>query len=353
MDDPADKPDSAKIDRDAVARRAGVSSATVSRVYNRPQSVSATRRAAVMQAADELGYRPNKAASALGRKNGNLILFVDLDHSPNYFWGSPMFYSWYFAEALQGALEVVEDSLFSLAPVRIHDQADLPRIIKERQPAGLIFFDAVQRPLLEKLQDLGLPVVAGHHLKPFSDLRLHRCITDNHFGGTLAGQCLRDSGHKSPAYIVSALDSSFVHQARWQGFCEGFGDAGAIRLVESQAGKEGGLTATRSLIADIRTGAIDSIGVVNDYTAMGVILALYRQGILIPRDVSIVSYDNLPFSEALPFPITTVDLHMRDIYRQAVSLLIDIMQGRAGKGIFETRNIRPQLVAGGSVQRRN
>lgn len=342
-----------KIDRDAVARRAGVSSATVSRVYNRPQSVTASRRDAVLKAAGELGYRPNKAASALGSKRGNLILFVDLDHSPNYFWGSPMFYSWYFAEALQGALEVVDDSLFSLAPVRIHNEDELQRIVNVRQPAGLVFFDAVQRSLLAKLEALDIPVVAGHHLKPFGDLKIHRMITDNHAGGAIAGAYLRTSGHQAPAYIVSALQSSFVHQSRWQGFNEGFGQGAAIRLVECQPGKEGGMQAARSLIADIRTGAIDSIGVVNDYTAMGVILALYRQGIQIPRDVSIISYDNLPFSEALPFQLTTIDLHMREMYRQAVRLIIDIIQGQRGIGVFETLNVKPQLICGDSILRRS
>lgn len=313
-----------------VARVARVSPSTVSRILNGTARVSDAKRKAVEAAIARLNFRPNLLARGLrqGRAMTIGILTQEVDSS-------------FFTAALKGVEARLAGSHFAPLIVSGHwnarEEAERISLLISRRVDGIIILTG----LLPEKQILGfaqaVPIaVVGRRLA--SD-NVFSVAVDNVAGGHLATRHLVDLGHRRIAHLagpethVDAID-------RLKGYRSALKEAGIEadpKLIVS-AGFEasGGLLAVNALIEAQRP--FSAIFAANDESAYGAQLGLYRRGIRVPEDVSLVGYDDLPGSGYRTPPLTTVSQPLFEMGRRAADALLEMLQGR--KPQSETGEVR-------------
>ncbi len=333
-----------KPSRKAVAKKANVSEATVSRVFNNPSSVSADKVKCVRDAAEKLGYVPDKNASALRRNGTGVILFLEKITGKGYEWPEIHYYNWFYGEIIRKLSKAVDKTLYHLRLYTVTSNTEIAELGNKNICDGIIGFNIDDSATVLALKKTGIPHICCGHTETF---KTNICSTDNYKGGFLAAQYLYETGHQKPAYVTGLLDKVYAHRARMKGFCDGFKNR-RVKIIKTGIGKEGGYKGALRHVSHVQNQDIDCIGVVNDLTAIGVIQALMEQGIRIPEDVSIIGYDNLPLTAALPFAFSSIELNFSKIYASALDLLLETMNsGEPVKNIIE-----PVLVPGESVIKR-
>ncbi len=295
-----------------VAKRAGVGSATVSRVLNGNPGVKSSTRARVLRAVEQLKYKPNLHARTLagGRSRVLGIVMANLYN--------PFFADIYHAietNALQFGYEV-------LLANSSHDvkllKASVHRLLGQ-QVAGLGVFPEMEPAVLDELREARIPVVlfdAGDGGDGFTTIHF-----DHRKGMRMLLDLLHAMGHRRMAYIGAPL---FVRptEARRLEFLETTARHGAEGLVvaPSEDGFAGGREAARELM---RTGfAPTAILCVNDWIAVGVIRELRNQGLSVPGDISVTGFDNITMSEFCCPSLTTIHIPRAEIGRLVVAGLV-------------------------------
>jgi len=309
--------------RDEVAARAGVSSATVSRAFNLPGSVSREKLKLVLRVARGLGYFPDRNASALRRRGtGTILLVMPWRHDdPN---DVNSVYGWSYSRAIQSVQEVVDPTLFRLHLAGMRTGDDFEKILKKYPCDGMIVGHGLLNPDRERFfRKTDLPYVCCGHTDSYPNLNL--CYIDEFAGGRLAAGIFRERDLRKPAHITWHIRKEKICRARWEGYRAGWEDRPVI-LQDGAPNIQGGYKSAMSLVPRIRSGEIDCIFVVNDLTAVGVIYAFLETQIRIPDDVALLGYDNLPFIHALPVKLATLDISFGRLYSMAAKHLLTIMR---------------------------
>ncbi len=331
-----------KINRKQVADLAGVSETTVSRVYNNPELVASDKVDLVLKTARKLGYIPDKAASALRRKGTGNILFLEIKKHRTYDWTQISYYNWFYADIVRTLFKQMESHMYQLRHYQAESISDILALKDMNICDAILVFNVEDKEIVTALETLGIPFICCHHTEKFKSVSI--CATDNFYGGMLVARYLQEAGCRKPVYITGFFKETFAHAQRLNGFLSVYNRKNVL-VLDGKIGIDGGFKAGKRIIAPIKNAEIDCIGVVNDLTAIGVIHALTGAGIKIPEQVSIIGYDNLPFTIALPFKLVTVDLFLNQIYANAVDLVIKSIHNE--KVYREV--IKPALVPGDSV----
>ena len=304
-----------------VAERAGVSPSTVSRILNGTAQVSAEKQELVRSVIKELNFRPDPAARSLagGRAMsiGVLTQFID----------SP-----YYGEALRGIEDVVQKARYSPLFVSGHwnesEEKERIYMLQERKVDGIIVLTGklTDDTLIDVARSVPV-VVTGRQL---SAPNLHSIDFDNVEGACLAVRHLSALGHQRVAFISGPLDHSDAVQ-RLAGFRAElqrkdmpFDES---LVVYSDFQESGGFRAMNQLLDTRQT--FSAVIAANDQMAYGARLALYRAGIRVPEDVSIVGFDDLPHSAFTLPPLTTVRQSIYEVGASAAQALFELMEGRA------------------------
>jgi LacI family transcriptional regulator len=303
-----------------VARVARVSPSTVSRILNGTARVSDAKRKAVETAIARLDFRPNLLARGLrqGRAMTIGILTQEVDSA-------------FFTAALKGVEARLARSHFAPLIVSGHwnarEEAERVSLLLSRRVDGIIILTGLmpEKQILRFAKAVPIAVV-GRRLA--SD-NVFSVSIDNIAGGRLATRHLIELGHRRIAHLagpethVDAID-------RLKGYRSSLKEAGIEadpKLVVS-AGFEssGGLLAVNALVESRRP--FSAIFAANDESAYGVQLGLFRRGIRVPEDVSLVGYDDLPGSGYRTPPLTTVSQPLFEMGRRAADALLEMLQGR-------------------------
>jgi LacI family transcriptional regulator len=303
-----------------VAREAGVSAATVSRIINGTVNVSDGLKHSVEAAIKKFNFRPNAAARglALGRTLTIGVVAQAID-SPFY------------GEGLRG----IEASLRQrgYAPLFMsgnwHDD-DEDRCIREfiaRGVDGIIVFAGRLSDAKLKTYAKEVPiVVTGRELKSPGLFSLQ--VDDRH-GAQLAIRHLIELGHRRIAFITGSENHPDAIE-RLAGYKQSLAAAGIAfdpRLVAVGDWHEaGGLRATLELI-DSKT-PFSALFCVNDQTAYGAYLALFRRGLSVPGDVSLVGFDDLPSSAYRLPPLTSVRQSIGELGERSAQAVLELIAGR-------------------------
>ncbi|MEV7012334.1 LacI family DNA-binding transcriptional regulator [Streptosporangium sp. NPDC051022] len=316
-----------------VAERAGVSKSLVSLVLRGSPHVSEHRRQAVLQAARELGYRPNAVARSLVEGRTHLVgaLVADL-HNPFY------------AEFLDGLQESLHgDGLRLLIGNSQWDPAFEDEAVEaflELRVDGLVLLGiAPTSETLIEATGYTPTVVVGERDIELGGVDI--VVDDDQLGARLAIDHLVELGHRRIAHIEGARSSS----GRFR--CEGYlvamrrhALAPYIMVEQGECTEEGGAEAARKLLTrDPRPTAIFAA---NDTVAIGVLAAAAELGLRVPEDLSVIGYDNVHLAGTQPISLTTVDQPRRAMGRSAAALLSDRI-GDPGKS-SRLREITPRLV---------
>lgn len=304
-----------RLDIRAVARAAGVSIATVSRVINNKRSVDEKLSKKVGDAIRQLGYIPNTQARALVSGNSKL-LGVIISEITNPF----------FPELIQGFEDrAVTEGYETLIGSTNYDLARMELCVRrmlERKVEGVaVMTFGIEEPLLERLSSQGIPMV-------FIDLAPHKKNTSTirvNYGKGIdeAVQHLAVLGHRKIAFIAGppTLHSA---QARLQAFQMAI-DAIGLKLPNSYIIRgdhtvEGGTRCMKQMlaVADPPTAVLCS----NDVTAIGAMHAIARSGLRVPEDISLIGFDDIQIAQFMLPPLTTIRMSGRDIAGCAVAALI-------------------------------
>ena len=293
-----------------IARVAGVSASTVSRILNGSAKVAEDKRLAVEDAIRELNYRPNLMALYLKTGQsmtlGVLTQYVDSPFSNEMLRGVE--------NALQGSKYA---PLIASGHWNAEEEVERLRLLIDRRVDGIIILTGhVNQPaLLEFSQQV--PIVAtGHNIN--TD-RVRTFSINNRLGGYMATRYLLDLGHRQIAHIVGLPDQNDAIE-RQRGYRQALVSSGIEYdpelVVQGDFAEAGGFNAAKQLVASGKK--FSAIFCANDQTCYGAILGLKQCGLRVPEDVSLIGFDDLPFSTFSNPPLTTV---RQPIYETGIAMV--------------------------------
>jgi LacI family transcriptional regulator len=320
-----------------VARAAEVSVATVSRVLNGTATVSSERAERVRRAAEALRYQPSGPARALRRQRTTLwaAIVADIENP-------------FFTSMIRGVEDVAQREDHRL--VLCNTDEDLGKeaayidvAIADRMAGVIIAVASTTRSSLDPLLAAGIPVVAVDR-RPRS-AAVSSVLVDNRLGARQATEHLLDGGARRVACITgpSRLSNAETRLA-------GYRDALAARGVRSSRDlvrrgdfrEEGGHRAACSLLDGPRPP--DAFFVTNNLMTLGTLRALRERGCRVPDDVTIVGFDDAPWTSLVSPPLSVVAQPTAEIGRQAAELLASAAAGADARHVV----LPPTLVTRGS-----
>jgi DNA-binding LacI/PurR family transcriptional regulator len=326
--------DPAMID---VAKLAGVSHQTVSRVLNGHPNVTERTRLRVRAAIAELGYRPNRAARALATGKSQVIGVIAQNST---LYGPASTLATLAQAAVAAGFTVSVESVPTLE--RSPMQEAVGRHLDQRV-AGLVVIapvDSANEVLDELPDDIPLVCIDG------DPQRSAELVTvDQEGGGHAATRHLLDAGHRT-VWHVSGPQDWFDSRGRVLGWKRALADAGAEvpPLIVADWSAAAGYRCGQMLAQ--MTG-VTAVFAANDHLALGILRALHERGVRIPDDISIVGFDDVPEAEFYIPPLTTIRPDFNAVAEASLELLLAQIDSGARRG--ERRVIPPALVSRESV----
>lgn len=308
-----------KVTMQDIAEQAKVSLSTVSRVLSGSAPVAAEKQAAVLEAVRVLNYLPDPMARGLA---GGLSLTIGV-LTQNI--SAPLYDS-----ILRGVLQGLEGSDYS--PVfadgyweREHEAKALRALLSRRVDGLIVLGGATSDAALVELSHQVPLIVVGRQVPALNG---HCLFMDNFRGGYVATHHLIEMGHYRIAHITGILSHPDA-VARREGYLAALADARLTAdphlLIEGAFTEQSGLLAVEMLLA--RGRSFSAIFAANDQTAYGVRLALARRGIRVPDDVSLVGFDDLPYSAYAMPPLTAIRQPAQEIGALAAQAMLRLLRG--------------------------
>jgi DNA-binding LacI/PurR family transcriptional regulator len=322
-----------------VARVAGVSYQTVSRVLNDSPSIRPETLQRVRDAIEALGYRPNQAARALVTSRSRTIGVLS---AQTVHYGPATAINAIETAAREAGYRLSITNLSSTEYASIKSAVDY--LISQSVEALIVI--APQVRVFEALNDLQVSV-------PFVTLEAtglntsHSLWVDQVQGARQATRHLIDLGHTEIMHISGPQDW-IEAEARMQGFLRELSDAD----LRTRAPILGDWTASFGYYAGIellRYRDFSAVFVGNDQMALGFMHACREHGLDVPGDISIVGFDDIPESAHFAPPLTTVRQNFAEIGRRAVALLLGELRGETG---MNHDPVQPELIVRESTARR-
>jgi DNA-binding LacI/PurR family transcriptional regulator len=303
-----------------VAARAGVSKSLVSRVLRESPRVSAERRAAVLRAVEELGYRPNAAARTLVRRRSHVIAVLVTD-----------LHNLFLPEVLAGLDSVLEPAGYTTFVVsgkrRAHTEEEaLSRLLEMRVDGVVCATARLKRGTL----DAASREAAIVNLTRVPQLPgVDSVVGNDRAGARLVVEHLIELGHRDIAMIGDTEERAGADRIR--GYRAAMRRAGLlehIRVVPGGFTESGGHHATLALLR--AASPPSAVVVASDLAALGALDAAVDAGIAVPRQLSIAGYDNTPFAALRHIGLTSVDQSATELGAVAAAALLARIDRRAG-----------------------
>jgi DNA-binding LacI/PurR family transcriptional regulator len=311
-----------------VARRAGVSPSTVSRVVRGSTPVSPELERTVREAIAATGYVPNLAARQLVTSRSDTVGVV-IPEDQSHVFGEP-----FFAAMVQGVTAHLSGTPFRFILIVARSSDDrqwLRNYVTSRHVDGVMLI-APQRgdPLGRLLQETGVPVVFMG--KPFDTAGARYVDADNVGGVERAVAYLHHKGRRGIAMItgVPAMRSATDRLAGYRRGMEKVGlPVDERRIAAGDYTDEGGERAMSELLG--RGVPIDAVVAASDVSAVGALRALRTARMRVPRDIAVIGFGDDPNSARHQPPLTTVAQPVVEMGRRLATLMVDAIEGRPGR----------------------
>jgi len=314
-----------------VARQAGVSLATASRVLNGTAQVRPDLRKRVLAAAGELAYTPNAHAQALASASSKVIGVICHDVSDPYF-----------ASVARGVMRAASDrGLLVMLASTFRDPAReieyIAMLRAQRARAILLIGSGFEDRDWERSMDAELKPYqrAGGRVAVVSrhrSLRVDTVLPQNREGAAALAGALLNLGHRDFGVLTGPRALTTVAD-RFAGFAGTLGDAGVMlpdqRVVEAGFTRDGGYAAAVELI---RRGTLPTcVFAVTDVMAIGALAAFRDNGVDVPGEVSLAGFDDIPIVRDLTPPLTTVALPLDLMGERVMELAVREPAGRRSR----------------------
>ncbi|MBN1666143.1 MAG: LacI family DNA-binding transcriptional regulator [Anaerolineales bacterium] len=325
-----------------IARQAGVSRSTVSRVVNQHPSVSPEVRARVMQVIEATGYQPNLAARSLASQRTRIIGLL-IPRRIDSIFGDPFFpgLTMGIAQACNHFDYTV--SLF-LTDTLEDERKLLPRLSQPGMVDGVIVQSTYEQdPAIPALQGGQVPfIVVG---RPFAGLYTAFVDVDNVAGARLAVDHLASLGYRRIATITGALNTQAARH-RLQGYRQALAEHGLAAaedwVQEGDFSEAGGYQATVRLLALPAQERPQAIFAASDAMALGALRACQAAGLAVPEQLALVGFDDLPPAASSRPALTTIRQPIQVLGYRAVELLVGMLE-TSGEDLPQ-HVLQPELV---------
>ena len=324
-----------------IARLSGVSKKTVSRIINNSPLVRKDTREKVETLMREVGYTPDPLARGLAFRRSFLIGMV---------YDNPT--AQYVVDMQNGALDALRGSSFELVVHPCDTRSPgyiegVKRFVQQQKLHGVILVPRASedQALADMLEEIGCRFTRIASL-PLDDTS-QMVITHDRDGAAEAADYLLSLGHRDIALITGPSAYRSAHE-RTAGFIEALHNRGIElppgRIIEAGYTFESGVAAAEKLLLGKQRPTAIFTG--NDEMAAGVYKVAMRAGISIPRELSIVGYDDSPLASRLWPSLTSVRRNTRDTGRTAAAMLLQ----PEGKNAMPIASVRPHLIVRDSCQ---
>ncbi|MNB79320.1 HTH-type transcriptional regulator DegA [compost metagenome] len=298
-----------------VAREAGVSIATVSKVLNNNGRISDKTREKVSRVMEELNYQPSLVASALtSRRTGTIGLMIPDIANP------------FFAETARGIEDYAQQQgsdLIVCSTDRDDEKAAryTSLLLRKRVDGLIIASHTGQTEMIRRLLADRVPLVLFS--ADIRSLESSSVTVDDYKGGYQATEYLLSLGHRRLGVISDNLPGS---KLRVEGFLDALKDAGLpfdnpANLTHTSATLENGRKAAAAMLGQAEDLRPTAVFACNDLLAIGVLKEARSAGLSIPRDLSVVGFDNTMLAEICHPTLTSIAQPLREMTEQAMILL--------------------------------
>lgn len=306
-----------------IARLAGVSKATVSRVLNHKPDVDPTTRERILHIVEEVGFVPSITATGLAGGRSRLIGVL----IPSFTWP-------FISDVMRGIAEVVAETPYELVLYSINESQReqnnsdvVDHILSTKLVAGLLaIFPGLLSDYMVRVHKQGFPAVLIDDQKPPTSTPW--VGTDNYHGGQLATRHLVNLGHRRIAHIQGPLKHLCSHE-RFQGYHDVLTEVGIAvdsRLVlESDFSARGGRMAASKLFALPVEERPTAIFAASDQIAYGVMAAAEEFDLHIPRDIALVGFDDISSAAHVRPPLTTIRQPFAEMGQHGIELLFSML----------------------------
>jgi DNA-binding LacI/PurR family transcriptional regulator len=325
-----------------VAKKAGVSVATVSRVLNDSPLVTEAARRKVLRAVKALNYQPNRAAQRL-RAGRSYIIGLIISDIQNPF----------FTSVVRGIEDVAYQHGYSLVLCNSDEDPEKEKlyvnVMRLEEVAGVILASASEAdPQVDDLITYKIPVVAID--RQMGERQVDSVLAANTEGAHRAVSHLIELGHQCIGFIGLPLTLT-PGKERYEGYRRALRDHQVPVLEDwvriADAKQQGGHDSARALLKD--QPGITAFFVSNNLMTLGALDAIREQGLKIPDDISIIGFDDMPWASLLQPPLTVIAQPTYDLGRCAAELLLGRLED-PHKPVVHTR-LATTLVERGSTRR--
>lgn len=300
-----------------VAREAGVSMATVSRVMNDTAVVKEETKRKVQAAIDMLGYRPNAVARGLASKKTKTIGVIVPDVSDPYV-----------AELVRGIEDIANMYKYHIilcnSDAQEHREHDLIGTMWEKQVDGLLFMThKITADTVKVFEQAQLPVVLCATVDP--ENRIPSVNIDNQQAAYDATQFLIGQGSRNLVLVGSSHSDDVVGEPRYRGFTKAAAEAGAAsQFIEVASVKyEAALDKVREWLAEGNT--TDGVVAATDELAIAALHALQERGIQVPQQARLIAFDNTRLSYMVRPELTAIEQPTYDIGAVSMRLMTKLL----------------------------
>lgn len=303
-----------------VARQAGVSIASVSRVISGKPGVGAATEARIRKIMEDMDYRPNLGARGLVKKQtGNIAIIVPR--------GSFTLNNPFFSAVIDGIAKGIDQTDYNIVMSFTSDQQK--RLLENKSVDGIILFSPRSEEFrLEWLETLGLPIVV---IGSYIDDSPFPCVRPNDADGmNQAVQALYERGHRHIGLINGPMSS--MHSVKcWEGYHQAIErlnlDTESYDMLELNEFDVS--PSDNSIIAFLRSRpTMTGIVCASDYLAIGAIRIATSIGLSIPKDLSVIGAADVPIASLLTPALSSVRVDLPRIGQEATRILIDLLDGK-------------------------
>lgn len=326
-----------------IAREAGVSPSTVSRVINKSAPVSKEVEKKVLEAIEKLGYRPNFIARSLRKGYTDTVGFIVPDITNPFF-----------SLIVKGAEDYFKKKKISLMVCSsnhdVSEEENLIEILVSKKIDGLLLIGAgsgnrVLENILGKVGVIFVDRIYREYDAPY-------VVSDNYNGMKKLVQYLVKTGHRSFVFL-NGEEGTYSAMERLRGFVDALKSFGIkdYQIFFGQFTYESGFSLTKKL-----KKLPDAVVCGNDLMAYGAIDALEEMGYEIPKDVSVTGFDDLPFSKHYKPSLTTVRQPFYSLGHEAAKMLYRIINKKRmvkNKMVLETELVVRESTKGGLQHEEN